>query len=161
MKMRMVCTGIALMTTLITTSYASPKMLTSYDQLLQAVSQGDNVEAVINFDKCTPKNNSKGTMEDNSSASTRINFTIFSHYKVLDNGQLKYAIATSMTILTEHRTFGPVYAYGRLRVFEDNTAELHNAFYDPKTFELKSATDYICHISNGADQNAVKLFDPA
>ena len=157
--------GIALLTLCAGSAQAASKNLMTYDQLLQAVQQGDDVRAIINFDKCTLKKaegkSVADTSVDTSGTSSRINFTIFSHYKVPVNNQEKFTIATSQTILTEHRVFGPVYAYGRLRVFEDNTGEFHSAYYDPKTYELKGAANYICRLGNGVDQGGIELFASA
>ncbi|RDI42689.1 VirK family protein [Aquicella lusitana] len=152
-------TVITSLTMAVSAAYAAPKTLTNYEQLLQALEQGDEVRAIIHMDKCTVNKADVKGAADIGGSSTRINFTLFSHYKVPVNGQEKYTVATSQTLFTEHRAFGPVYAYGRLRVFEDNSAEFHAAYYDPKTYELKGAVNYNCHLGNGADQNSIVLFD--
>ncbi|MBX3708798.1 MAG: hypothetical protein KIT56_08950 [Gammaproteobacteria bacterium] len=144
--------------------HANTKLLVNYNQLLQALDQGDDVRAILYLDKCTLKKsgNTKilNSKLDTERASMRMNFNIYSHYKVkVDAQHERYAIATSNTILTEHRDFGPVYAYGRLRIFGDNSAEFHAAYYHPQTYELKGEADYLCQISNDSDQNAIDLFD--
>lgn len=137
---------------------AAPKLLTSYDQLLQSLHAGEDVRAIIYYGKCAVKAGGKAAVNPADGADSRFNFNIYSHYKVVVDKQEKYTIATSNTILTEHAVFGPVYAYGRLRVFEDNSAEFHAAYYDPKTYEVKGGADWICQLSNGADNNGINLY---
>lgn len=154
--------SILLATTFISPVFAASPSLTNYEQLLQAVHQGSDVKAIIYFDKCTLKPLPGAKMlkpeTDNGGASTRINFSIYSHYKVkTETGLERYAVATSNTILTEHSALGLVYAYGRLRVFEDNSAEFHAAYYDAKTYEFRGGANYLCRISSGNDENAIFL----
>ncbi|VVC75807.1 hypothetical protein AQUSIP_11040 [Aquicella siphonis] len=159
--------SIGLKAAALVTGFISPvcmasQALTSYDQLLQALHQGDDVKAIVYFDKCVlkplPGIKMLKAESDTGGTSTRINFSIFSHYKVkTDAGQERYVIATSNTILTEHAALGLVHAYGRLRVYEDNSAEFHAAYYDAKTYALKGGANYLCRISSGADDGAVVL----
>lgn len=149
---------------LLTNANASPRLLGSYEQLLQAVKQGDNVAAIITIDKCAIKTKpgQKAALINNSTLgiTTRINFSIFSHYKVLENGQERYAVTSSNAMLVDHRAFGPVFSYGRIRVYDDNTAEIHTAFLDPKTYETKGSIDFTCAINNGTNEaGAIKLYD--
>lgn len=134
--------------------FAATQVLTTYQQLLQALTQGDEVSAVIYFDKCTLNN----APAPQNGVISRMNIDSFVHYKVTVEGRQRYTIATSHTLLVEHSQFGTSLNYVRLRLFEDNTAELHHAFYDPKTYEAKSVVNYICRLSNGADNNAITLY---
>lgn len=142
---------------------ATAKNLTTYQQLSQALNQGGNVSAIVQFDKCTLLSSDKSDSMMHSAAttgaSTRLNFTIFSQYKVKVDAQTeRMAIATSLTILTEHSFYGMVYAYSRLRVFEDNSAEYRTAYYDPRSYELKSGAHYRCKIDQGNGEDAITLF---
>lgn len=136
--------------------FAGQNNLLSYDQLVQSLHQGGDVKAIVYMNHCVMKD-APQTAEPMPETDTRLNFNIYSHYQVVDGQQKKYAVATSVTILTDHSVFGPVYAYGRLRVFEDNSAEYYAAYYDPKTYEVKGSADFICKISNGNDQNGLLL----
>lgn len=143
-------------------TYAATKLIVNYNQLVEDLRQGENIHAIISLDKCQPVTQTKSLKDnpDTSGGFTRINFDIFSFYKVqVDDQHQRYAVATSYTILTDHRVFGPVYGYARLRIFDDNTAEFHLAHYDPKTFVLKAEMNFNCRISNGNDQNGVALYE--
>lgn len=141
---------------LATPLFAASKIITDYVQLVEALRQGDNVHAIIELDKCKLQSNSlSAASPDLTGGMTRINFDIFSYYQVeAPGGKLRYAVATSISTLTEHRQFGVVQGYARLRIFDDGLAELHLAHFDPKTYEQKSNINYVCALSHG-----VKLFD--
>jgi hypothetical protein len=130
-------------------AHAAPKNLNGYDQLLQSLHQGNDVKAIIYFDQCSVAGNASNNPRPASGADSRINFNTYLHYKVKDGQQEKFAIATSISILTEHRTLGPINAYMRVRVFDDNSAEVHEAYYDAKTFEAKGVMDWACQVGNG------------
>lgn len=144
------------------TTFAASKQLNNYAQLAAALDSGDDIKAIIHIDQCKlSKNgfNKEYAKSDKIFTSTRINFNIFSAYQARIDGELKNTIATSNTILTEHSLFGPVYAYGRLRVFEDNSAEFHAAYYDPRTYEVRAIINYSCHLGDGEDQGGITLID--
>lgn len=149
--------GLALLATFIPVTQASPNksLLRSYYQLFEALQQGHNVNAIISTDKCKFLD---GTSPNTGGSFTRMNFDIFNYYKPA--GQSRYTIATAYTHFTEHGAYGPVMGYARLRVYDDNTAELHTSTYDPVTYQLKeNSYDYVCKISTGDDANAIQLFD--
>jgi len=155
--MKKMMSHIILSSLVMSPAFAS-RMLDNYDALRQAVEKGDDVVAIVHLDQCKAEG-VKGKMSDSTvNPSTRVNFNLFSHYSVNTDQGAKETIATSTTILTEHRTFGPVYAYARLRVFQDNTVEFHTAYYDPKTYEQKSMVNYKCFVVNSPETGVV-LYD--
>lgn len=132
--------------------------LYNYDQLLLALKQGSDVRAIIDLDRCHLLQ-SKGEQPDLSGAFTRMDFKYFSFYKVpVANGQTRFAAATSYSTLVEHRQFGLVYSYARLRIFDDNTADLHIAHYDAKTHALKDQMDFSCPVGNPSHADGVMLY---
>lgn len=160
MNFKSVQSGLVILVALsVMPAEASTMLLTNYDQLLLSLQQGNDVAAIIYPAKCvsTSANNITSNLEG---ASTRLNFTMFSHYKIkTDNQHTRYAIATSLTIPTEHSSLGLVYAYSRLRIFEDNSAEYHTAYYDAKTYTLKGSASYLCKIGQGINDGAVNLLE--
>lgn len=132
-------------------AYGHHKPLLSYEALLQALNAGDDVKAIIHFDKCKAKDNQDNVVR----AEGALNFNVFNHYQ-LPTG--KYVIATSTTVFTEHRDFGPVSNYVRLRVHEDNSTEVYIAFYDPNTHVKKNAIEYLCQL-NADKQSGLSLYD--
>lgn len=123
------------------------KTITTYSDLESTLTQGHTVRFIMDFNKCTPAFNSVGGM----------NFAVFNKYQVQINGETKNTIATSSTILTHHNKFGPVYSFVRLRVFEDNSAEVFSEFLDPKNYSQLSSATFACHLSDGKTQGGVTL----
>lgn len=132
------------------------KIITNYYDLSSALSQGDTVRAIMTINKCVPA--SKNSQEPDDTLGS-LNFTNFNQYKIQANGQMKNVIATSINMLTQSSKFGPVYNYVRLHVFEDGSAEIFSEYLDPKNFAPVQTVTLNCHLSNGADQNAIKLYN--
>lgn len=137
-------------------TYAASSQLSGYNDLLNALREGTKVRAIINFDGCTAKDGTKTNLPPNMVGG--FSFNVFHHYPVkMDAEHTKYAVATAIIHMTDHPSFGFVTNYVRLRVFADNTVELHSAFYDPKTYEQKRAMDYSCKMAEKAGDVGVLL----
>ena len=143
---------------LLNSSTQAGVMTGGYDQLVKALEQGDDIKALVHMEKCQLKNAPPNQPKMAYPAETMFNFSVFSHY-VLNETPARYTVATSNSMMLEHEQFGMVRAYGRLRIFEDNQAELHTAYYDPRTYEKKLGMDFVCSLSKGHDNNAVVLID--
>lgn len=138
--------------------------ISNFNQLVQAVEQGDNVEAIVHIggNQCVPQtvNNTIQAKKFSNEAQgvTRINFDVFSHYKVtLPDNSVKDTVATSFTMHIEHPGLGLLEDYGRLRVFADGTAEFHAAYYDPVSNQKKIEMNWLCHY--GQPNDGLVLFD--
>jgi hypothetical protein len=106
--------------------------------------------------KCSLNNKSSA---DSNSVITGMNFTNFSKYQVTIDKQSKNVISTSINMLVEHGKLGTVYNYVRLRIFEDNSAEIFSEYLDPTSYKQLGSTSVNCFISNGHDQNGILLYD--
>jgi len=135
---------------------ASHKTLPNYTELLNALVQGDEIRAVIAFNKCSPLS---GNAKDTNDSLGGMNFNNFNKYKIQTNGQAKDVIATSVTLLTQHSQHGPVYNYVRLHVFEDGTTEVLSQILDPKNYALLGQATFACHLGNDKEQNSITLYD--
>jgi hypothetical protein len=135
----------------------SHKILNNYSELLNSLKKGDEVRAIIQFKKCS------SPLKDTNSPNDVIgsmNFTNFNKYKIQIDKQIKKeGIATSITMLVKTAQNKFVNNYVRLRIFEDNSAEIFSEFLDPTNYSsIKNAT-FSCHLSNGKDDNAIALYD--
>lgn len=131
------------------------KLLSSYTDLVQALAQGDSVRAIMLINKCSITK----TAFDSNEVIAGMNFSTFNKYAIHVGPQQKDGVATSRTILVEASQLGPVYNYVRLRVFEDNTAEILSEYLDPLTYKKLDAKTANCIVSNGHDQNGLLLYD--
>jgi hypothetical protein len=130
---------------------ANPQQLVpSYSELLNSISQGSNIRAIMYVKKCSPS-----ISED---AIAGMSFTNFNKYQVEVNNKKKDTIATSITMLASHPQFGAIYNYVRLRVFADDTVEIFSEYLDPTSFKPLASKTMNCKVSNGHDDNGVMLY---
>jgi hypothetical protein len=137
-----------------TTAFAAAyKNLSNYPELLTALKNGHGVRAIIQI------NTTPNDIESKHDVIGAMNFTQFNKYPIVTNGQVKNGIATSINMLVQHKKYGFVYDYVRLRVFEDNSAELFSAFLNPKTYaQLQSITFYF-QLNDKKAKNKIVLYD--
>ncbi len=136
-------------------SFAKSTPITSYGDLLTTLTQGASVRAIILVNKCSTTNASADIQED---AIAGMNFTVFNKHPITIGKVQKNMIATSISTLIEHGKLGTIYNYVRLRVFDDNTAELFSEYLDPRTYQPLGTMTTHCSISNGHDQNGILLY---
>ncbi|MFZ2314609.1 MAG: VirK family protein [Gammaproteobacteria bacterium] len=134
-------------TTRTTYAFAAPhKTLTSYEQLRLALRAGDQVIAVVDVDKCVASHPTETKLPG---AAAGFNFDVFDNYKVQTNYKAQMTIATAFTHVTQHSKFGFVQDYVRLRIFEDNSAEIMSAYLNPQTFVPYYTVSYACQVGEG------------
>lgn len=132
----------------------SSQLLGSYSDLLHAISQGDSIRAIMYVNKCSMTSTSM-KVDD---VIAGMNFSDFNKYPVSVGNIQKNTIATSIYKLVEHPIFGPIYNYVRLRIFEDNSAEIFSEYLDPRTYKQLGSMTANCAVSNGHDQNGIMLY---
>lgn len=144
-----------LIVTLNTFTNANPaRIIMNYDDLLSSVKQGDSIRAILLINKC-----SMTKTINNQEIIAGMNFTNFNKYQVTIGNQQKNTIATSTNTIVEHTKLGTVYNYVRLRIFDDNSAEIFSEYLNPITYKQLGSMTAKCMISNGHDQNGVLLYD--
>jgi hypothetical protein len=135
--------------------------LTNFPQLVDAVEKGDDVRAIIHFERClvTDPTLPTQTIRQLAGATTRFNFTHYFRAKLTINDQLIDTVTTSMKIFIERPAGQFLTLSGRLSVFEDNTARLHVDLLDPILHKSIFGINWLCTISDGQDNNGLMLFD--
>ena len=131
------------------------KILANYTELLTALTNGNKVRTIMKLNKCTSDSNSI----DSKNLIGGMNFTNFNAHQIIISGQQKKVVSTSINILVESTTKGPVYNYVRLRVFEDDSAEIFSEILDPRTYTSLTTASYFCRLSDGNDNNGIVLYD--
>ncbi len=115
--------------------FASPTSLNKFSDLLEALLEGYRVRVVARLEQCSlvysnpePKQPSDAWKE----VIGGMEIESFNKYSITENGKAKEFIATSLSLLVEHRTLGMVFN----RVFfkfinnKDNTIEFESSFID-------------------------------
>lgn len=136
------------------TNANSARIITNYADLLNAVIQGNSIRTIMFINKCA-----MAKTTNNQDVLASMNFTNFNKYQVNVGAQQKNVIATSINTLIEHATLGTVYNYVRLRIFDDNSAEIFSEYLNPVTYKKLGSMTANCMISNGHDQNGILLYD--
>ncbi|KTD11956.1 hypothetical protein Lgra_1414 [Legionella gratiana] len=137
-------------------------ILVNFQQLVQAVEHGNNVRAIIHFDRCivtAPDSLDTHLERILSGATTRFNFTHYFHAHLKIDDRLIDTVTTSMKLFIDHPSGKLLTVFGRLSVFEDNTATVHVDLMDPVAHTHLLVIDWLCTISNGQDNNGLVLFD--
>jgi len=132
-------------------SFAAP-LISSYQQLLTTLKQGDEVRAILNLAQCT------GQDAKSPQVIGGMNFTQFNQHQIKHNDELVPVIATSINMLVESAQYGHAYNYVRLRIFENNTAEVVSAFLNAKDFSVYKQTTFQCQLSNDKQEKGITLY---
>jgi hypothetical protein len=144
-----------LLLNLLSSAFAAPKLISNYQDLVSNLSKGDEVRAIFLINKCTTD---QKTANDNNIIAG-MNFTQFNKYSIQANNESKNIVATSFSMMTEHSRYGLTYNYIRLRVFEDNSAEILSEYFDPKDFSRLGLIVFNCQLSQEPSQEGVTLYD--
>ncbi|CAM2759901.1 hypothetical protein [Legionella worsleiensis] len=137
-------------------------LILSFNELVRAVESGNDVKAIVYLDRCRISDPAlQNQLRPNLiGASTRFNFTQYLHYRPRIDGQLKDTVTTVINSVVELPTPGVFWSvYGRLSVFDDDTATLYVDYYDPASKQSHLQIEWVCDISVGNDANGLLLIN--
>lgn len=144
----------------ISSAYAVSALITDYQQLVKVLEQGDNVKAIVHFERCLNSNHLLQTefAQNLAGSSTRFNFTHYLHFNARIDGQLKDTVVT-----TEHSSLVDTNSqlaniFGRLEVYDDNTALVRVDYFDADPIQQLLTLQWTCEISNGRDDKGLYLY---
>lgn len=146
--------GLSLMSLPLLTFAHTP--IENYHSLLEALSKGHEVRAIISLGECHTEGESAAKSSNHIGG---MNFTQFNKYQISINNKPTNMIATSINMLVESAQHGPVYNYVRLRVFENNQVEMASMFLHPQDYSVISKTTFQCAISNDNEHHGIRLYD--
>jgi hypothetical protein len=115
----------------------SQTQLKSFDELMTALKAGKNVKAVIYYGKC--KLFSEGVEEAESpNAIGGMNFDTYEYFdSSVFKGKRPSFVTTSETILINHRFYGYVNNYVKIKINIDNTVEITAQYLKNRKFSAK------------------------
>lgn len=112
------------------------------DQLEKHLVNGCDVRAIIQTQSCAGKH----AYGDSISS---MDISPFNIYSVPNGASYKKVIAASQNQTTNHRHYGPVQGYWRIRVDYDNSAELFYEYLDLATGDSLESYIINCQIDKG------------
>jgi hypothetical protein len=137
-------------------SFAAPKRLTSYSDLVKALDSGRAVRLVAHYKKTKLIIDGKEEAAPDAVGGKTVDSWERFERGVIRN-KLAY-IAFSETVLIGHPRYGHVYNYVRTRVFEDGTVEMTARYLKTGTFEVVMDETFKGAINNGKNNEGIDLF---
>lgn len=135
---------------------AQPVQLNNYEQLMDALTGGYRVSAVIHYGDC--KLVIDGQEEEAPDAIGGIELGAFEHFARGCVRNEKAYVSASENVLIGHPRYGFVFNYAKIRVYEDNTVEIVVRYLDPTTYEVKMDETFHSIINAGGEGGAVYFF---
>ncbi len=145
-----VCVGV-------TGASGQPRLLKNFDQLMFALRTGSDVRTVIYYSRCKLVVDSAETKPPDAVGG--MSFSTFEYFAVNSVRNAKAFVTTSQTLLISHPRQGHVYNYVKIKVYEDDTVEIHAKYLNPTTFQVVMDETFYGKISTGGDGNPVYLFE--
>jgi hypothetical protein len=135
--------------------------LTSYNELLTALKNGHHVSAVADNSKCKVTNGAGKRKASDPDLSMVIGLSFNSNFFILyrDEGDSRNYLATMAANTIGNTGTGAKIRYKRIRIFDDNSAELYTYISELRSGNELGGLQTACALSNGHDQNGMSLFD--
>ncbi len=140
----------------ITTSFAQKKQLTNFNMLLESVNKGEEVYAVIHYAKCTLIIDSVETEAPDAIGGMPL--STFEYFAPLSINNPKGFLTSSETVLITHRRRGFVYNYVKIKIFDDNKAEINAKYLLPNTLEVVMDETFYTEINDGTNNKGLYLY---
>jgi hypothetical protein len=133
-----------------------PRRLPHYADVIGALTEGRTVKVVIRYAKC--KLVVDGKEEEAPDATGGMEVATWEQFaKGVVRNDRAY-LSTSHTVLIGHPRYGHVLNYVRLRLYDDDRAEITARYLKPDTHEVVMDETFTGRLSDGKDQNGVNCF---
>ncbi len=132
--------------------------LTSTRELRIALERGEPVRMVVHYAKCRLRTAGR-TAETAPDAVAGMAIGAFEYFAPGAIGNDKGFLAFSASTLIEHRTYGLVINYVRVRVFDNDAVEISVQYFKPRTHEPLMRETYSSSLHDGrTDTSAVYFY---
>ncbi len=135
---------------------AETTQITSFTSLLESLTKGEEVTAIMHYGKCTlvadGKEEGKGP-----EAIGGMKMMPFEYFAVGSVHNKKAYVSCSENILISMPS-GYVYDYVKIRIFDDNTIEIVARYLSPKDLEVKMDEKFLTTINDGKNEGGVSFF---
>lgn len=135
---------------------AQNKQINTFQELLDNLSSGQSVRAIIDYSKCDLIIDSQKV--ESPKAIGGMNFDNFEFFDVMTVRNLNAFISVSESVLISHPRYGYVINYVKLRIYDNQKVEIVARYLDPKTIEVKMDETFRTELSSETNKNGLKLF---
>ncbi len=138
---------------------AQDNRLLNFEDMMDAMKSGNTVKAVIYYGQAEMiiAGEESDEKEMGPDAIGGMEFKTWEYFaKGVVRNELAY-VAASETVLIGHPFYGYVLNYGKVRIYEDNSAEITVRYLDPNTYEVKMDEKFLTTIFKG-EIGAIHLF---
>jgi hypothetical protein len=128
----------------------------NYNELITALTNGKSVRVIIHYQKCRLLID--GTEQKSPEVIGGMDLEPFEYFAkgVVNNN--KSFITSSETVLISHPRFGYVFNYVKIRIYEDNTAEIIARYLDPKSYDVVMDETFLASINDGSETGALFIY---
>jgi len=133
-----------------------PRRLSTYTELMDALTEGRTVKVVIRYAKCNLI--ADGREEPAPDAVGGMEMTAWEQFAPSVVHNKRACLSASHTQLIAHPRYGHVLNYVRLRLYEDGAAQITARYLKPDTYEVVMDETFTGRLSDGEDNNGVNCF---
>ncbi len=137
-------------------TFATPRQLNSFTELLDALSGGESVRVVIHYGDCTLMLDGEEVEAPDAIGGMEIgNFEYFAPgFAGMEQGWLSFS-STSLVQMKD-----TVYNYVKFRVYDDGRVHIVARYLKPRNYKIVMNETFLTTINNGANDGAIRFFLP-
>ena len=128
----------------------------NYNELITALTNGKSVRVIIHYQRC--RLIIDGTEQKSPEVIGGMDLEPFEYFAKGAVNNNKSFITSSETVLISHPRFGYVFNYVKIRIYEDNTAEIIARYLDPKSYDVVMEETFIASINDGSETGAIFIY---
>jgi hypothetical protein len=128
---------------------AQDKTLDSLDEIMTAFKKGDTVRAIFTY-KDMQLISDNEIVERVPDAIGGMTLDTFEYFAAKSIGNPEAYVASSKAVLINHPSYGVVYNYAKVKVYESGKVVIVAQYLDPRTFEIKMNESFYAAINQGA-----------
>lgn len=135
-----------------------PVMIRSFSELMEMLKSGHEVRAVIHYAQCHREAGEKDSAAvQDVMASLHIDTWEFFNRNTIGN-PMAFVVFSEFKLIAHPKKAKYQYNYGKVKVFEDNTATVDARYLHPRTFKTLMKQQYRCMVGNGLTTGGIEFY---
>ncbi len=133
-------------------------MISSFSALMEALKSGHEVRVVIHYMRCRQEGRDADTTSvPDISASLNIGTWEFFNRQAIGN-PMAFVVFSEHKLIAHSKKSKYLFNYGKIKVFEDNTAMVDARYLHPRTYKTMMKQQYRCSISDGSATGGIEFY---